>query len=65
MIRKNHPALALCTLALGFCLTISAASAAPAPQSAAPGWQLQDLQGKSVKLSDFKGKVVLLNFWAT
>lgn len=31
----------------------------------APNWQLQDLEGKSVKLSDFKGKVVLLNFWAT
>ncbi|MDQ2659629.1 MAG: TlpA family protein disulfide reductase [Verrucomicrobiota bacterium] len=31
----------------------------------APDWQLKDLEGKSVKLSDFKGKVVVLNFWAT
>lgn len=31
----------------------------------APDWQLKDLDGKPVKLSDFKGKVVLLNFWAT
>lgn len=31
----------------------------------APDWQLQDLEGKSVRLSDFKGKVVVLNFWAT
>lgn len=26
---------------------------------------IQDLDGKSVKLSDYKGKVILLNFWAT
>ncbi|HEY6807026.1 MAG TPA: TlpA disulfide reductase family protein [Pyrinomonadaceae bacterium] len=26
---------------------------------------LQDIYGHSIKLSDFKGKVVLLNFWAT
>ena len=32
---------------------------------AAPEWQLKDLDGKPVKLSDFKGKVVILNFWAT
>ncbi len=32
---------------------------------AAPAWTLQNLEGKSVKLTDFKGKVVVLNFWAT
>ena len=26
---------------------------------------LKDLNGKDVKLSDFKGKIVILNFWAT
>ena len=31
----------------------------------APNWDLKDLSGKSVKLSDFKGKVVVLDFWAT
>ena len=31
----------------------------------APDWQLNTLDGKRVKLSDFKGKVVILNFWAT
>ena len=31
----------------------------------APGFTLPDLQGKSVSLTDFHGKVVLLNFWAT
>jgi peroxiredoxin len=34
--------------------------------SFAPDFKLQDIRtGKSVQLSDFKGKAVLLNFWAT
>ena len=31
----------------------------------APGFTLKDLSGKDVELSSFKGKHVLLNFWAT
>lgn len=31
----------------------------------APDFSLKDSDGKPVKLSDYKGKVVLLNFWAT
>lgn len=31
----------------------------------APAFTLKDLSGKSVSLSDFKGKVVVLDFWAT
>ena len=31
----------------------------------APGFTLKDLSGNSVSLSSFKGKVVLLKFWAT
>ena len=31
----------------------------------APGWGLTDLDGKLVHSTDFKGKVVVLDFWAT
>lgn len=31
----------------------------------APGFTLKNLDGQPVSLSDFKGKVVLLNFWGT
>ena len=30
----------------------------------APPFTLQDITGRSVKLEDFRGKVVFLNFWA-
>jgi thiol-disulfide isomerase/thioredoxin len=31
----------------------------------APAFSLKDLKGKRARLSDYKGKVVLVNFWAT
>ena len=33
--------------------------------TAAPAFTLTDAAGKPVRLADFRGKVVLLNFWAT
>ena len=34
-------------------------------RKAAPNFELKDADGVAVRLSDYKGKVVLLNFWAT
>jgi thiol-disulfide isomerase/thioredoxin len=40
-------------------------SADAAVSSKAPAWELSDTDGKPVKSSDFDGKVVILDFWAT
>lgn len=37
----------------------------PAISEMAPAFSLKDLKGENVRLSDFKGKVVLVNFWAS
>ncbi|MBZ0155874.1 MAG: TlpA family protein disulfide reductase [Alphaproteobacteria bacterium] len=53
---------------LVFCI-LCVAAALPAragsPGSAAPDFTLPDISGKKISLSEGKGKVVLLNFWAT
>jgi peroxiredoxin len=44
-----------------------AQSAAPGTQSPrlAPDFTLPDLNGRQVKLSDFRGKLIVIDFWAT
>jgi cytochrome c biogenesis protein CcmG/thiol:disulfide interchange protein DsbE len=73
--KKNFPwpllAFAVLTLSAGW-IFLSRATAAPgtgssAPQPGflAPAFTLNTLDGRKVSLSDFKGNVVLINFWAT
>ncbi len=53
----------LLVFAAAACLPAVAAEEKSLP--AAPAWQLLDLDGKTIKDADFKGKIVVLNFWAT
>lgn len=58
------------TIALGLaaCSSSTSVRAEVKPvdkRNAAPEFTLKDTDGRTVKLSDYKGKVVLLNFWAT
>jgi thiol-disulfide isomerase/thioredoxin len=45
--------------------TVMKADIPAQPAPLAPDFTLKDLDGKDVSLSQFKGKVVLINFWAT
>ena len=44
---------------------VAFAGGKPSLNETAPEFSLKDLNGKNVRLSDFKGKVVLVNFWAS
>jgi cytochrome c biogenesis protein CcmG/thiol:disulfide interchange protein DsbE len=46
-------------------LTIALCLCSVGAKPANPQLALKDIQGKSVNLSDYKGKVILLDFWAT
>lgn len=45
--------------------TIQATLAAPNSRREAPPYRLVDTSGKTESLADYRGKVVLLNFWAS
>jgi thiol-disulfide isomerase/thioredoxin len=41
------------------------AGAKPVPSTPGPAWKMKDVDGKVVSSADFKGKVVVVDFWAT
>jgi thiol-disulfide isomerase/thioredoxin len=58
--------LFLSALFLGFLFPpITAVYAEPVPATPAPAWKLKDVDGKIVSSEQFKGKVVVVDFWAT
>jgi len=60
-------AVAASLIALAGCgsTTVRAAVKSDKERKVAPDFALKDGDGKTVHLSDYKGKVVLLDFWAT
>jgi thiol-disulfide isomerase/thioredoxin len=55
-------------LLLGFALTFAALAllrAEPVPAMPAPAWKLKDVDGNVITSDQFKGKVVVVDFWAT
>jgi peroxiredoxin len=57
-------ALAAAALAGALCFPLLA-HAAPAADVEAPGFALKDLSGRNQRLSEFRGEVVVLTFWAS
>lgn len=56
--------IALLFMATTVLLIVSCSSPAPQVGKEAPDFQLPNLEGQVISLSDFRGKPILLNFWA-
>lgn len=54
--------VALASLLLSACSDLDVA---PVKGAVAPDFELINVEGENVKLSDYRGKSVLINFWAT
>lgn len=59
VLRGKIVSILLVALAIGTC------SCSRPSRKVAPNFALKDADGRTVQLADYRGKVVLLNFWAT
>jgi thiol-disulfide isomerase/thioredoxin len=60
-----HPHLSFALLVLAAALALASAHAGSPSRPPAPDFRLQDDSGGTLRLSQLRGKIVVLNFWAT
>ena len=66
IVKSARAAFRIIILAAGLSfIAFALQPAESATASKAPAWELKNTDGKLVKSSDFAGKVVILDFWAT
>jgi cytochrome c biogenesis protein CcmG, thiol:disulfide interchange protein DsbE len=65
MARSRGLKIALATAAVGCVAVIGLAALQRRSPALAPDFAVPDLSGQAVRLSGFRGKVVLLNLWTT
>lgn len=68
--KRNMPCIAGAFLAFAFAVFFLSPPASPietdmSPNTEAPGFVLKNMDGEHVSLTALRGKVILLNFWAT
>jgi cytochrome c biogenesis protein CcmG/thiol:disulfide interchange protein DsbE len=63
-MKRTHPILILVFLIVFVITNANQAATSMSDSQNAPGFSLKDLKGNEISLSDYKGKVVFLNFWA-
>jgi thiol-disulfide isomerase/thioredoxin len=61
----KSPVLGACAAILVLLAPVGLLRAEPDKPAAAPAWKLKGLDGTTVSSDQFKGKVVVLDFWAT
>jgi thiol-disulfide isomerase/thioredoxin len=63
----SRSAISIVAFSMGVCIAPAMPASAPAVWGGgpAPGLALKDIEGRAHELTDYRGKVVLVNFWAT
>ncbi len=64
-MQKGMKARKIVLFAIFVLLSVGIGAAAPEKGEVAPDFVLPSINGGSLKLSDFKGKVVIIDFWST